>query len=123
MYIKDRGTESSNIWCAAKLLTDIQTMTQLVYLVASVMLAARATATGTPSVVQPAAGAHIQPGSNFDFQYNSLADYCASSYNLTVWLFTSKPTSSAPSRTWATGFYLGRFGVENYPGMGLNKPP
>jgi hypothetical protein len=70
----------------------------------------------TPAINSPANGANLVPGQPFDFSYDSIADYGVSSYNATVWLFTSPPNSSAPSINFADGHYFGRFGWPNYPG-------
>ncbi|KAJ6559089.1 hypothetical protein DFH09DRAFT_1161819 [Mycena vulgaris] len=79
----------------------------------------------TPVIVQPAEGTHIAPGAAFDFNYGSIADYGTSSYNYTVWLLTSLPTSFAPSTNFAEGHYFGRFAEPNYPGNPNppNTPP
>lgn len=64
-------------------------------------------------ITQPANGTHIAPGQAFNFTYNIRADYCTSSYNYTVWLLTSDPstiTTLAPR-----GKYLGRFAGASYP--------
>ncbi|KIY45650.1 hypothetical protein FISHEDRAFT_49047 [Fistulina hepatica ATCC 64428] len=82
----------------------------------------------TPQIVEPASGTVIAPGEIFDFQYNSIADYGTSSYNYTVWLYTTPPTGSVitPAIEYAVGFYFGRFGDVNYPGKlctGNPDPP
>ena len=69
-----------------------------------------------PSIQAPANGTVIKPGASFDFSYQSIADYGVSSYNYTVWLFTSPPTSVAQLANFATGYYFGRFAEPNYPG-------
>ncbi|KAJ7644204.1 hypothetical protein FB45DRAFT_737212 [Roridomyces roridus] len=77
------------------------------------------------TIVSPADGAVIAPGAAFDFQYQTMADYGVSSYNYTVWLLTSVPTSFAQSNNFAEGHYLGRFAEPNYPGNPnpSNLPP
>ena len=66
--------------------------------------------------IAPAAGTVISPGANFDFKWDTMADYGRSSYNFTVFLFTQLPTGLPPSETWASGYYLGRYAEPNYPG-------
>ncbi|KAJ7288229.1 hypothetical protein C8J57DRAFT_1047089 [Mycena rebaudengoi] len=79
----------------------------------------------TPSIVQPAEGTHIAPGEAFNFTYASIADYGTSSYNYTVYLFTSAFFALAPSENFGTGHYFGRFAQPNYPGNPnpRNTPP
>ncbi|KIY45652.1 hypothetical protein FISHEDRAFT_28981, partial [Fistulina hepatica ATCC 64428] len=71
-----------------------------------------------PAIVSPAKGTSIAPGETFDFDYESIADYGESSYNLTIWLYTTPPSTVVitPMTHYAVGHYFGRFGVENYPG-------
>ncbi|TDL22591.1 hypothetical protein BD410DRAFT_722675 [Rickenella mellea] len=69
------------------------------------------TAYGT--INAPANGTAIAPGASFDFSYSVHADYCVSSYNFTVWLFTT-PVKNILAGT-ATGYLFGRFSEENYP--------
>ncbi|KAF7346442.1 26S proteasome subunit P45 [Mycena sanguinolenta] len=66
----------------------------------------------TPAINAPAAGTHIAPGQTFDFSYQSIGDYCASAYDMTVYLFTSLPQDMMASETFATGHYFGRY---SYP--------
>ncbi|KAJ7784451.1 hypothetical protein B0H16DRAFT_1296935 [Mycena metata] len=68
------------------------------------------------TIVAPADGTSIAPGETFAFSYNSMADFGVSSYNYTVWLFTSVPTSFAQSVDFAQGHYFGRFAEPNFPG-------
>ncbi|KAH7912536.1 hypothetical protein BJ138DRAFT_776434 [Hygrophoropsis aurantiaca] len=69
----------------------------------------------TPGTISsPPDGSAIAPGANFDFSYNTRADYGISSYNYTVWLWSSLP--GGVSQQFATGHYFGRFSEENYPG-------
>lgn len=68
-------------------------------------------------IVSPASGTVIAPGSAFDFLYTTRADYGISSYNFTVMLLTTLPTSFATSDAFGTGYYFGRFAEPNYPGM------
>lgn len=72
--------------------------------------------TSQSNIILPKEGAHIKPGASFDFLYGGYVDYCSSSWNFTVYLFTKKPTFFNPSRNWASGYYFGRFGIPNYPG-------
>ncbi|KAJ7459947.1 hypothetical protein FB451DRAFT_1045626 [Mycena latifolia] len=79
----------------------------------------------TPTIVSPAKGSVIAPNGTFPFQYHSISDYGTSSYNFTIWLFTSAPRFFEPSETFASGYYLGRFSQPNYPGnmSPHNLPP
>jgi len=79
----------------------------------------------TPAIVKPANGSFIAPNANFDFQYHSIADYGTSSFNYSVFLFTSPPRSFVPSESFATGYHFGRFAQPNYPGnpSPQNTPP
>ncbi|KAJ7288230.1 hypothetical protein C8J57DRAFT_1279478 [Mycena rebaudengoi] len=78
----------------------------------------------TPGITHPAKGSIIAPDAFFEFKYRSMADYGTSSYNFTVWLFTSPPRFFQPSKTFATGFHLGRFSQANYPAnMHPQNPP
>ncbi|KAJ6508647.1 hypothetical protein C8R45DRAFT_859784 [Mycena sanguinolenta] len=79
----------------------------------------------TPAIVAPADGAHIAPGQTFDFAYQSIADYGASSYNYSVYLFTIPPENLLASQNFAAGHYFGRFAEPNYPGNPdpSNLPP
>ncbi|TFK35237.1 hypothetical protein BDQ12DRAFT_668732 [Crucibulum laeve] len=70
----------------------------------------------TPSIVYPAPGSVIMPGASFDFKYQSIADYGISSYNFTVWLYTTPPADFAPLKNYASGYFFGRFAEPNYPG-------
>ena len=67
-------------------------------------------------IVSPADGDVIVAGSSFPFEYRTRADYGVSSYNYTVWLFTTRPESTIPSDLFATGYFFGRFSLPNYPG-------
>ncbi|KAJ6508654.1 hypothetical protein C8R45DRAFT_859791 [Mycena sanguinolenta] len=79
----------------------------------------------TPAIVAPADGAHIAPGQTFDFDYQSIADYGASSYNYSVYLLTIPPQDFLASQNFAAGHYFGRFAEPNYPGNpnSSNTPP
>ena len=79
----------------------------------------------TSQILSPKKGSHIQPGAIFPFNYEIHSDYCESSYNFTVFLFTDKPTTLSPSLSWAHGHYFGRFSEDNYPGnpFPTNLPP
>ena len=70
----------------------------------------------TPAIINPAEGTHIAPGQAFDFNYDSIADYGTSSYNYSVYLFTSSPLAFTSSENFATAHYFGRFAEPNYPG-------
>lgn len=83
------------------------------FVLALVHLMTLAYATGPGIIVAPANGSIIAPGASFNFQYISRADYGISSYNYAVWLFTSLPTSIAPSDNFATGYFFGRFSAQN----------
>jgi hypothetical protein len=86
------------------------------FVLAFLHLVTLAYATGPGIIAAPANGTVIAPGASFDFHYTTRADYGISSYNYTVWLFTSLPTSIAPSDSFATGYFFGRFSTENFPG-------
>nr|GAT60134.1 predicted protein [Mycena chlorophos] len=89
-------------------------------------LAGLAAAQNKATINLPKSGTSIAPGEVFDFQYNTMADYGVTSYNYTVWLFTSGlPSSFAPSLNWADGHFFGRFSEPNYPGNTnpTNLPP
>ncbi|KAJ3726739.1 hypothetical protein FB446DRAFT_748504 [Lentinula raphanica] len=79
----------------------------------------------TPRIDEPANGTAIAPGAAFNFSYLSIADYGTSAYNYTVWLFTSLPSSDAPSIQFASGYDLGKYAEPNYPGnpSPSNPPP
>lgn len=77
----------------------------------------------TGTILAPANGTNIAPGASFSFQYSSRADYGISSYNYTVWLLTSLPTTFMPTDTFATGYFFGRFSAPNYPGNPYPKNP
>ncbi|KAJ7175963.1 hypothetical protein C8R46DRAFT_75626 [Mycena filopes] len=68
------------------------------------------------TIIAPADGTVIAPGESFAFSYDSMADFGISSYNYSVWLFTSVPTSFAQSVDFAQGHYFGRFAEPNFPG-------
>ncbi|KJA23994.1 hypothetical protein HYPSUDRAFT_136780 [Hypholoma sublateritium FD-334 SS-4] len=70
----------------------------------------------TPTINEPANGTTINPGADFDFSYQSIADYETSSYNYTVWLYTSPPQGFSPSINYASGYYFGQYSEPNYPG-------
>ncbi|KAJ7784454.1 hypothetical protein B0H16DRAFT_298597 [Mycena metata] len=74
------------------------------------------TSATAPAIIQPADNTAIAPGASFPFEYLSIADYGTSSYNYSVYLITSPPDAFAPSQTFASGHYFGRFGAPNYPG-------
>ncbi|KAF8895341.1 hypothetical protein BD779DRAFT_1466783 [Infundibulicybe gibba] len=75
-------------------------------------------------ILAPAQGAEIMPGSLFDFKYDARADYGISSFNYTVWLFTTPPQSFSPADNFATGYFFGRFSEPNYPANPYpNNPP
>jgi hypothetical protein len=70
------------------------------------------------AISSPANGTAIAPGQAFAFGYDIHADYCISSFNYTVWLFTSDPAkfSLTAGGVFSTGAFLGRFQQPNYPG-------
>ncbi|KAJ7688210.1 hypothetical protein B0H14DRAFT_3101234 [Mycena olivaceomarginata] len=97
----------------------------LALLLTSLASAARA---ATPAIVQPADGTVLAPGQSFPFTYSSIADYGASSYNYSVYLFTTPPGPLAfanASTNFGAGHYFGRFAQPNYPGNPdpQNTPP
>ncbi|KAG6814229.1 hypothetical protein H0H92_015344 [Tricholoma furcatifolium] len=77
----------------------------------------------SPQIISPSEGDVIVAGSQFPFQYRTTADYGISSYNYTVWLFTTPPTTVEPSNLFATGYFFGRFSQPNYPGGHCNPYP
>ncbi|KAF9483391.1 hypothetical protein BDN70DRAFT_799913 [Pholiota conissans] len=79
----------------------------------------------TPSITSPSNGTSINPGDKFTFSYHSIADYGTSSYNYTVWLFTTPPSAFVPFKDYASGYYFGRYASPNYPGNPnpSNPPP
>ncbi|KAJ3509528.1 hypothetical protein NLJ89_g5180 [Agrocybe chaxingu] len=98
---------------------------QLISIIAAFLTLALAALAATPSIREPADGTIVNPGTTFDFSYQSIADYGASSYNYTVWLFTSPPTTFVPFSNYAAGYYFGRYAEPNYPGNPnpRNLPP
>jgi len=68
------------------------------------------------SITEPSAGAVIMPGTPFDFQYTTRADYSCTSFNFTILLLTSLPSSFGPTDLFSTGHFFGRFAEPNYPG-------
>ncbi|KAK7048456.1 26S proteasome subunit P45, partial [Favolaschia claudopus] len=79
----------------------------------------------TPAIIQPADGTHVAPGQSFPFEYQIIADYGVSSYNYTVYLFTTPPLAFMTSQNYGAGHYFGRFAQPNYPGnpSPSNLPP
>ncbi|KAK7469345.1 hypothetical protein VKT23_003825 [Stygiomarasmius scandens] len=77
------------------------------------------------TIVLPAEGTVINPGQAFDFSYDARGDYGVTSYNYTVFLFTSDPGSFSPSSEFARGHFFGRFSNPNFPGNPnpSNPPP
>ncbi|KAJ7134726.1 hypothetical protein C8R44DRAFT_829132 [Mycena epipterygia] len=75
------------------------------------------------TITSPADGTVIAPGQAFDFQYETMADFGVTSYNFTVWLLTSMPTSFAPSTNFGEGHFFGRFAEPNFPGNPSPKNP
>jgi hypothetical protein len=69
-------------------------------------------------IISPVNGTALKPGQSFDFLYDLHADYCMSSFNYTVWMFTSDPRKFGMGSDDAigTGRFLGRFQQANYPG-------
>ncbi|KAJ6605646.1 hypothetical protein B0H10DRAFT_1922686 [Mycena sp. CBHHK59/15] len=74
------------------------------------------------TISTPVNGAVIAPGAAFDFRYNTMADYGVTSYNYSVWLLTSMPTTFEQSTNFAEGHFFGRFAEPNYPGMRVCNP-
>jgi hypothetical protein len=70
------------------------------------------------TILSPANGTVVAPGAPFAFSYDIRSDYCTSSFNYTVWLFTSNPArfGMGADNVIGTGRFLGRFQQENYPG-------
>ena len=64
------------------------------------------------TITNPLNGTHIAPGESFEFTYNTRNDACLSSYNYTVWLLTSPPSTLSTLST--TGVFLGRFSDRTY---------
>jgi hypothetical protein len=77
----------------------------------------------TPAIIQPADGTHIAPNQAFDFNYLSIADYGTSSYNYSVYLFTTPPLAFMASQNFGAGHYFGRFAEPNYPGCFTHYHP
>ncbi|KAF5382573.1 hypothetical protein D9615_002888 [Tricholomella constricta] len=88
-------------------------------------LAQAASKSNAGTIVSPRVGSTIAAGSTFEFYYQTRADYSISSYNFTVWLFTSPPKVTATSELFTTGYFFGRFSEPNYPGNPNphNEPP
>jgi hypothetical protein len=84
-------------------------------LCAAILTAATPTRRTDHAIVAPSEDSVIAPGQTFDFNYRSMGDYGISSYNITVWLFTSPPTSFAASENFATGHFFGRYAYSTYP--------
>lgn len=70
------------------------------------------------TIQSPVNGTSIAPGQSFDFLYEIRSDYCTSSFNYTVWMFTSDPKKfkMGADNVFGTGRFMGRFQNENYPG-------
>lgn len=64
-------------------------------------------------ITVPANGTAITPGEPFDFKFNTRGDYCVSSYNFTVYLFTQVPSPNmffiGEENQFASGLYIGRY--------------
>lgn len=93
----------------------------LVFAIATTSAATIPKQRNTSGFISPTAGTIVAPGGQFDFKWDTMADYGLSSYNFTVFLFTQAPTSMAPSEFFGSGYYLGRFSEPNYPGQLLLK--
>jgi hypothetical protein len=77
------------------------------FLAAASLLASAVTAQrGT--IEQPANGTHVSPNSWVPFFYHSMAEYSYTTYNFSVWLFTSDPKEGLFTST-ATGVSLGKW--------------
>ncbi|KAJ6585097.1 hypothetical protein B0H19DRAFT_410377 [Mycena capillaripes] len=85
-------------------------------LIGSVLSAPSRRQSTSGTIIAPADSTVIAPGETFAFSYDSMADYGVSSYNYTVFLLTSVPTSFGQSVDFAQGHYFGRFAEPNYPG-------
>ncbi|KAJ7928000.1 hypothetical protein B0H13DRAFT_2182448 [Mycena leptocephala] len=68
------------------------------------------------TIIAPADGTIIAPGEEFAFSYDTMADFGVSSYNFSVFLLTSVPTSFSQSVDFAEGHFFGRFAEPNFPG-------
>jgi hypothetical protein len=82
------------------------------------------------TITAPANGTRIAPGARFDFKYNIRSDYCLSSLNYTVWLFTSSGGPSQapflalePENQFATGHFFGRFQEQSYASKSVVESP
>ncbi|KAK0201907.1 hypothetical protein DFS33DRAFT_1455708 [Desarmillaria ectypa] len=77
-----------------------------------------------PSIVKLRNGTRINPGQQFDFEYESIAEYGTSAYNFTVWLFTSRPSFFHATEDFSAGSYMGRYSMRNHPENDyLHNPP
>lgn len=76
----------------------------------------RAPSTTAGTIISPARNTVIAPGQSFRFEYDARGDYGVSSFNYTVFLYTTMPASFASADNFATGHYFGRFAEPNYPG-------
>ncbi|KAJ7286243.1 hypothetical protein C8J57DRAFT_1169018 [Mycena rebaudengoi] len=68
------------------------------------------------TISSPVEGQKIAPGEEFDFSYNTMADYGISSYNFNVYVVTEMPTPMTPSIDFAHAHFFGHFAELNYPG-------
>jgi hypothetical protein len=77
-------------------------------------------------ITAPLNGTALAPGQRFNFTYNVRSDYCVSSFNYTVWLFTSIPSGLSfigPDNQVATGAYLGRYANSNSGELSSTRHP
>lgn len=76
------------------------------------------------TISKPDNGTSIMPGQPFDFFYNQRGDYCLSSMNFTVWLFTTPPESALGAMTSGdvTGWYFGRFAYSGISAYSFLSP-
>ncbi|PVF94651.1 hypothetical protein CPB86DRAFT_712777 [Serendipita vermifera] len=71
------------------------------------------------NIDQPANGTHVAPGSWVPFYYRTMAEYSWTSYNFSVWLFTSDP-KEALFTGGSTGISLGKW---SYSSSTNTNPP
>jgi hypothetical protein len=87
-------------------------------LITSVMgLLMSVNAQSTPgTIVAPANGTAVMPGQMVPFTYVSMAEYSVTSYNLSIWLYTSDPRVGLFNGT-TTGVFLGTW---SYSSSGMS---
>ncbi|THV03896.1 hypothetical protein K435DRAFT_791468 [Dendrothele bispora CBS 962.96] len=111
------------MFALSKILCTILPLLALLASAAPAVPSKRQDTSGT--IVLPTEGTVINPGQAFDFSYDARGDYGVTSYNYTVFLFTSTPGSFSPSEEFARGHFFGRFSNPNFPGNPnpSNPPP